>query len=289
MKEKKKHKLLIIFPAGEEYQIGFLSPCTNGFVLGTSQNEKGESSHLTILRKKGTISAHITPQKPSKEKQYFLPLSVKEIAARFRSLLHNKMVFQLSPEQLSEDVMYVTRKFEDWFNALVKALFQKKTRKKEIVHILNFRNLFDQLPKLVDEFRTAPQSFFGSCKAKDILKNKSIIAGISNSKILIIPIEKELIGIDLRVFTNFDFIPSMDRSQLSNPLTELYQSLGITQYIHQEIMEKKFLKNLLSKETRELKLVDEKKADTKPPEDGQEVSNLRTGRPEKGVSQEVSY
>jgi len=256
MKEKRKHKLLVISPAGEEYQIGFLSPCKDGYVLGTSQIEKEESSHLTILRKKGTISAHITPQKPSKERQYFLPLSVKEFAARFRSLLDNKMVFQLSQEQLSEDVMYVTTKFEDWLNALVKALFQKKTTKKEIVHILNFKNLYDQLPKLVDEFRTAPQSFFGLCKAKDMLKNNSIIAGVSDSKILIIPIEKELIGIDFRVFTNFDFIPSMDRSQLSNPLTEFYQSLGINQYIQQEVMAKKFLENLLSKEAREFKLVD---------------------------------
>ncbi|MCJ7633287.1 hypothetical protein MUP77_12975 [Candidatus Bathyarchaeota archaeon] len=256
MKEKKKHKLLVISPAGEEYQIGFLSPCRDGFILGTSQIEKGEGSHLTILSKKGTISAHITPQKPSKERQYFLPLSVKEFAARFRSLLDNKMVFQLSQEQLSEDVMYVTIKFGDWLNALVKALFQKKTTKNEIVHILNFKNLYDQLPKLVDEFRTAPQSFFGLCKAKDMLKNNSIIAGVSDSKILIIPIEKELIGIDFRVFTNFDFIPSMDRSQLSNPLTEFYQSLGINQYIQQEVMAKKFLENLLSKEAREFKLVD---------------------------------
>jgi hypothetical protein len=90
--------------------------------------------------------------------------------------------------------------------------------------------------------------FFGLCKARDILKDNSIIAGISSSKTLIIPIEKELIGIDFRVFTDFNFIPSMDRSQLSNPLTEFYQSLGITQYIQQEVIEKKFLENLLAKE-----------------------------------------
>lgn len=264
MKEKRKHKLLVISPAGEEYQIGFLSPCRDGFVLGISQIEKGESSHLTILRKKGTISAHITPQKLPEKKQYFPPLNVKEFAARFRTLLDNKMVFQLSQEQLSEDVMYVTRKFEDWFNALVKALLQKKTTKKEIIHILNFKNLFDKIPKLVDEFRTAPQSFFGLCKAKDMLKDNSIIAGVRNSKILIIPIEKKLIGIDFRVFTNFDFLPSMDRSQISKPLIEFYESLGITQYIQQEVMEKKFLGNLLSKEASEFKLVDNKKAETEP-------------------------
>ena len=33
MKEKKRHKLLVIFPTGEEYQIGFLSPCRDGSAL----------------------------------------------------------------------------------------------------------------------------------------------------------------------------------------------------------------------------------------------------------------
>jgi hypothetical protein len=44
------------------------------------------------------------------------------------------------------------------------------------------------------------------------------------------------------------FLPSMKKFQLINPLAEFYQSLGITQYIQQEVMGKKFLENLLSKE-----------------------------------------
>lgn len=248
MKSKKKQKLTIISPSGEEYQIGFLSPCTDGFVLGTSQLNTGEGSHLTVLNKKGTVSAHITTQKQPTERQYFLPFSVKEFATRIQSLLDNKMVFQLSQEQLSEDVMFLTRKFEDWYNTLVKALFQKRTTEKEIVYIINFKKLFDQLPELVNQLKTSPQSFFGLCKAKDLLRNNSRIIGVTNSGILILPIEKELIGIDFRVFTNFAFMPSMDKSQLSSPIAEFYQSLGITQYIQQEVMEKKFLENLLSKE-----------------------------------------
>jgi hypothetical protein len=248
MKAKKKEKLILISPSGKEYEIGFLSPCADGFVLGTSQTKKEESSHLTVLSKKGTISAHITPQKPLKERQYFLPVSVKEFTARFQLLLNNKLVFQLSQEQLSEEVMYVTKEFEKWYNSFVKALFQKKITKKEILHIVNFKNLFDKLPELINKFKGSPESFFGLCKAKDMLANDSIIAGVSKSKILIIPMEKELIGIDLSVFTDFNFLPSMNKSQLRNPLAEFYQSLGITQYIQQEVMEKKFLENLLSKE-----------------------------------------
>jgi hypothetical protein len=173
------------------------------------------------------------------------------------------MVFQLTQEQLSEDVMYVTTKFEDWFNIIIKALFQKKITKKEIIHILNFKKLFDKLPKLIEDFRDAPQSFFGLCKAKDMLKDKSIIAGISNSRTLIIPSGKRLIGIELRIFTNFDFMPSMDKSQIQPPLTQLYESMGINQYIKQEVMEKKFLENLLSKEVNEFRFPDNRGPQTK--------------------------
>ena len=248
MKAKKKEKLILISPSGKEYQIGFLSPCTDGFVLGTSQTKEEKGSHLTIIRNEGTISAHITSQKLQKKTLSFLPLSVKEFTARVQSLLENKMVFQLSQEQLSEDVTYVTAEFEQWYNTFIKALFQKQITKTEIRYVLNFKNLFDKLPKFVDTLKNSPKSFFGLCKAKDMLTNESIIAGVTKSRIMIIPMEKELIGIDLGVFTDFVFMPSMNKSQLRNPLAEFYQSLGITQYVQQEVVEKKFLENLLSKE-----------------------------------------
>lgn len=250
MKDKRKHKLILISPKGEEYQVGFLSPCRDGFVLGTSQIKEGSTAHLTIIRKKGKISAHITPQQPLAERRWFPVTSVKEAAARFQSLVENKMVFQLSPEQLSEEVLYVTKKFGDWFDALIGAFYQERSSKKEVVHILNFKSLIEQIPQLIDELRESPQSFLGLCKAGDILRNKSIIAGFSNSKILIIPFENELIGVNFGVFTNFDFIPSISQSEISNPLTEFYQSIGIPQYLKEEVIEKKFLEKLLSKENQ---------------------------------------
>lgn len=257
MRGKRKESLILISPRGKEYQIGFLSPCTDGYVLGTSQTTKGEGKHLTILRKKGTISAHITSQKTSEERQYFLPFSVKEFAARFQLLLENKMVFRLSKEQLSEDVVYVTKKFEDWYNALIEVLYQKKTTKKGIIYVLNFQKLFKELPDLVNEFKKSPESLLGLCKAKDMLKDPSIIAGISNSKALIFRDGKKLIGIDFRIFTNFGFVPSTTSSQISSPLSEFYQSLGISQYLQKEVVEKKFLENLLSKENWQAPRLDE--------------------------------
>lgn len=248
MRAKKKEKLILVSPSGKEYEIGFLSPCTDGLILGTTQTKNEESSHLTILRKNGKISAHITPQKSPKQRQYFIPLSIQEFTARIQLLIENKAIFQLSQEQMSEEVMYVTIEFEKWYNTIRKVLLQKKETKKEIAYYLNFKNLYDKLPNLVDTLKSSLPSFFGVCKAKDILTNDSIIAGVTKSNTLIVPIEKELIGIDLRVFTNFMLIPSMDKSELRDPLTEFLQSLGITQYLQYEVVEKKFLENLLSKE-----------------------------------------
>ena len=75
------------------------------------------------------------------------------------------------------------------------------------------------------------------------------VIGVNNSKMFIIAVEGALIGVDFSVFTNFEFAPSMDKSQLCSPITDFYQSLGINQYIQQAVMEKKFLENLFSKES----------------------------------------
>ena len=55
MNDKRKLKLVLISPKGHEYQVGFLSPCRDVFVLGTSQIEQVDSSHLTILCKKESL------------------------------------------------------------------------------------------------------------------------------------------------------------------------------------------------------------------------------------------
>lgn len=71
MKNKKRHKLILITPSGREHKIGFLSPCKNGFVLGTAKAEDVESSHLTVLVKDGTLSSYITSQDGLKKRQFF--------------------------------------------------------------------------------------------------------------------------------------------------------------------------------------------------------------------------
>ncbi len=248
MAGRKKEKLILIAPNGEEYLIGFLAHCSDGVVLGTAQRQ-GNDSHLTVLNKDDVLSAHITPQNLLRRPEYFTPLNLKDMKNRLQSLVDNKMIFQLSQEQLSEEVFYLTEKFEEWFDDLTGALFQKETRNGCIVYLVNFKTLFDELPDLINRLRASPQSFFGVCKVEHILSDSSIAVGISNTGLLILPIEKELIGIDIRAFMNFEFTPSAGRSQFDSPLNEIYQSMGINQYIKQEVIEKQFLEKLLKPET----------------------------------------
>lgn len=248
MVSRKKEKFVLIAPNGEEYLIGFLTPCSDGLVLGTAQGQ-GNRSHLTVLNKDEVLSAHITSQNSLQRPEYFPPLSLKEMKNGLQSLVDNKMIFQLSREQLSEEVFYLTEKFKEWFDDLTGALFHKETRNGCLIYFVDFKRLFDELPDLINRLRTSPKSFFGVCKAEYILSDSSIAVGISNSGLLILPIEKELIGIDVRAFVNFEFTPASDKSQFASPLNEIYQSMGINQYIKREVIEKQFLEKLLKPET----------------------------------------
>jgi len=248
MKSKKGHKLVLISPNGIEYQIGFLSPSRNGFVLGISQIGEEETSHLTVIQKRGEISAHITPQTHPENSEYFLPMNKKEIAARFQSLVDNNLIFPLSPEQLSEEVLYITKKVIDWYDSLRKAIYSKKSTRKEVIHTLDFKRLVEKVPRLINEIKESPESFFGLCKARDILVDHSKIAGINNARALIVPIDGRLYGIDFSTFTSFDFTSSMDLREIQNPLMEVYKSMGIPQYM-QEIQKKNFLERLMAKES----------------------------------------
>jgi hypothetical protein len=245
--EKKKQKLVLVTPSGREYKLGFLSPSRNGIVLGTPEVKESDTSHLTVLYREDTLSAHITPQKHSENRQYFPSLSKERIIEEFQRLTEKKLVSELSTEQMSEKVMYVTQKFGNWINSIKGTLYQKRVTSKEEIHIINVKQLLEKLPQLIEEFKEAPSSFLGLCKAEKILEDKSKIAGIIDSKLFIIPIENRLYSIDFSLLTNFRFSATLEQREISDPLTEIYHSMGIRQYM-EEIGKKKILEKLLSKD-----------------------------------------
>jgi hypothetical protein len=91
---RKREKLVIISPSGKESKIGFLSSCKDGVVLGVSQTQGMDISHLTVLNKKGLVSSHITSQSQG-DREYFSPITKKEIVRRSRLLLETKCRFRL--------------------------------------------------------------------------------------------------------------------------------------------------------------------------------------------------
>ena len=245
---KRNHILRIITPSGEGYALGFLSPCRDGFVLGTPEIEGVETSHLTVIHKKGSISAHITSQTGQEKRRFFPPVSKAELCERYKSLIDANHVFLLTKNQLAEDVLYFTERFLDWLDLLFSALYRKEVSKNEVVHILDFKNLLNEIPQLIDQLKESPYLFLGVCKAQDILADKSKVLGVNNARLLIIAHENQLYGVDFSHFMNFDFTPTLSEQEISNPTIEISRSLGITQYIA-EIEGKKFFEKLLSKNT----------------------------------------
>jgi len=244
---RKREKLLIITPSGKEYEIGFLSPCKDGFVLGTSQVEGMNTSHLTILNKKGTISSHITPQYQG-DREYFPSITKKEIVRRFQSTVENQMLLQLSQEQLSQNIIYFTRKFFNLLDSLKRAVYRKRITKKEKIHILNFMGIAKKAPKLFKKMMDSPQSFFGMCKAEDLLTDKLKIAGITDSKVIVIRYRRKLYGTAFSSLMAFNFVPSANPQETRSSLTEVFESFGVPQYM-QQIEKKKFLEKLLKNDS----------------------------------------
>jgi len=241
---EKKHKLLLVTPSGREFELGFMSPCRNGYVLGAPQVEGVDTSHLTVIAKEGKLSSHITPQEHPQNRRYFSQVNLEDFAKTFQEKVEQKLASPLSTDQISEEVAYVTQKFLDWLDSVKNALYEKRISSKEVIHVLNFKKLLEKLPQLTEEFKNSPSSFFGMCKAKEILKDTSKILGFTKSRLLVIPVENQLYYADFFFITNFN--PVLEQQEVSSPLSEIYRGMGIHQYMR-EVEKKKIVEKLLSK------------------------------------------
>jgi len=167
-----------------------------------------------------------------------------EIVRRYQSFIENQLVIPFSEEQLSQNIVYFTRKFLNLLDSLKRAIYQKRTTKKEKTHILNFKRAAEKAPRLFKKMTDSPQSFFGVCRAEDLLKDKLKIAGMTDSKIIVIRYRRKVYGINFSDLMAFNLSPSANLQEARSPLTEIYKSFGISQYM-QELERKKFLEKLL--------------------------------------------
>ena len=229
-----------------------MSYCREGIVLGTPQTEGIDTSHLTVLVKerKGEkiLESHITPKDDSQKRRYFPATNLKEITTQWDNSIGENIFFELNDAELKEEVLYITQKFSDWIELLNKTVYRKKTSKKEIIHILDFENLAKKVPKFVHELTESPGSFIGLCNAKEIINDTSKIMGVNNEKILLLPLEDKLFGVNIPIFTASQLAQNEDANNLSNPLEKFIYSMGISQYL-EEIRNKKFLEKIFENET----------------------------------------
>jgi hypothetical protein len=153
------------------------------------------------------------------------------------------MPFPLTREHLSQNVVYFTRKSFNLLDSLRRAIYQTRITRTEKIHILNFKRVIEKAPKLFKKISDAPQEYFGICKAEELLKDKSKIAGIADSKIVILRHRRKLYGINFSALMAFDFSPSENHPEARSPLNEIYKRFGITQYM-QSLEKKKIFEKL---------------------------------------------
>jgi len=263
VKWEKKEKLVVIGPSGKEYEIGFLSPCSDGVVIGTTRiGSEKNPPHLTVLKKNGGISSHITYQDNSAKRQWFPPTTTSEILANFQALLDKGIVFQLGPDEYSLRVVFLTKKLENCFDRFMAALYQKRVLENQVTHVLNIKNVLEILPDFIHDLREHPNDYFGLCQVKDLLGDDSKVIGMTESGLVILHVENELIGMRMNQLLGASFMGVPTQFEGQSALNEVYQSFGVSQYV-QEVFDGKYLENLFLSETNDKGVVEKLKALTK--------------------------
>ena len=243
----KKHKLVLIAPSGKKHTLGFIAPSKDGLVIGTPKIEGIETSHLTVLHKEKTLSSHITAQEGEKEVRSFPRLKLEKIKEILLVWVENELLKPLSPEAMSQEAVYFTEKFFNWYKKVESTLYHEEETAKVVFHIIDFKSFLEKFPKLIEELAGSPSSYFGACEIGQILEDESKVIGFTADRSVVIPIEGSLYSATLPLLTGINFEPALDGEQLSNPIDEIFQSMGIPQYL-EEIQKKNFLEKLLSNE-----------------------------------------
>jgi hypothetical protein len=212
------------------------------------------------MKKDGEVSSHITYQDHTAPPQWFPPMTTNDLSEKFQALIVKRIVFEAAPEDLPVKIFFLTQKFADWFDRFMATLYRKEVAEKYVVHILDIKNTLEMLPTFIQELKQNPNDFLGVCEGKDFLEDKSKILGICESGLLVLQVEDKLIGVRLNELLGANFVGIPTPYQGKNALDEVYQSLGLPQYLEQEIFGNKYLENLFSNEQVDEKTLEKFKA-----------------------------
>ncbi len=239
------YRLHAVMPSGDEVELGFLSRCRDGIVLGMRKTEGVVPRHLLIMLEGSVLSSHITYETTPRRWKHLGEFDVRDFQRRFSEREIQKLVNQVPTSKLSEKVLYVSQDFVDWMRSLQNAFFEKRVESKKIIHLLNFKNLAEKSSQLVRDLTESPSSYLGICKAKEILEDGSKF-GLINSGVVLMPVENQLYTFDFSFILN----PNAKSSSL---LAKAYRATGFNQYM-QEIerdLDKMLFENLPPKRSHD--------------------------------------
>jgi hypothetical protein len=232
-----QYRFNLIPPVGQGITLAYHNPHGEGYVGGVPEIEGIDTPHLMWLNLDGVLSTHITYQK-SQEHVHISNYDFNKIPETFPESVMQSLVREVPSDRLSENVFYTTQNFSDMPNSVWGDALEKRVSPKKITYALNTPNLLDRLTQLAEELKQSPSLFLGICTAEELLEDDSKIE-LTDSNLVVMSIEGQLYYLDFSFILDFN-------PQSTNPLSQIYRSTGISQYM--QIIEKNgIIKKLLSK------------------------------------------
>jgi len=214
----KKKRYGIKLPNSEVQKIIFLSPSSSGLVFGVAHSNR----HIQLVNEGSSISSHITVQGEEKR---------DHVGRLFKSDVDEKLWLdvlkprKLLNNELNKKVFYFTEKWDYFLNAPEDKFFKKRETKDEIISYLDLDELFKHAFLFIQQLGSSPETFWGTCTAKEMLFREETEFGLLEDKKAIIKMEDELYEIDLSSIQ--DVFNLSEKPNIDNPLMTILKNLGL--------------------------------------------------------------
>jgi hypothetical protein len=188
--------------------------------VATEYGVVGSKRHVMLLDEKGlSISSHLTDETKSQQDKD----RCKHLGRLYMSEMQEQMwLEQLKPrliekQELDKNMTYLTNKWNNIFNSFETDFFKKKITPKKTISYLDMDALIYPAQKLIQQLGFQPNTFYGSCTAREALVRDEIEVGIFNNGKFTIKVDNELYEIDILPLFN-----------IGSPLFRIWENLGVT-------------------------------------------------------------
>lgn len=208
----KKRGVGIKLPNGQTKTLLYIIPSKDGYILTVPHSD----THVTILDKGIVISSHVTHQLTD-EHDHLGELSKSD---DFNNVIDRALrLHKLEENEYDRPLFYLTKKGMNLVNERQLVWIEEES-KDQIATYIDIPSMISRARDTAIELSKAPESFFGRCRARDLLSNSEVEVGFPGTQdnIGIVDIDGELYEIDLTSFLDM---------KTKSPLHDIFKPLGI--------------------------------------------------------------